>query len=83
MKKTVVLMTVVVLVSASAAFGAGNTIPPQPAYPQGTYQTQPSYQTPPGYAAPPVVYASPPAGYYAPPQWCIMHRLRFIMPLRQ
>ena len=66
MKKTVAILTAIVLASAGAAFAAGNTLPP-PAYPQATYQPQPAYQLPAAYAAAPVVYAPAPVVYYTPP----------------
>ena len=66
MKKIVLLLTIVVLASAGGAFGQGNTLPPQPAYPQGNYPVQPQYQPATAYAPPPIAYAAPPA-YYAPP----------------
>jgi hypothetical protein len=68
MKKTGVLLTIIVLASAGAAFAAGNTLPP-PAYPQKTYQPPVAYAPQPAvYAPAPVVYYTPPpVVYYTPP----------------
>lgn len=65
MKKTAVLLSIVVLTSVNAASAGVTTLPP-PAYPQGTYQQQPVYQQAPVYA-PPVAYAPAPVVYYTTP----------------
>ena len=83
MKKTVVLLTIAVLVSAGAAFGAGNTMPRRRFIPRVHIRHNHRIRHLQGMRPRRWFILLRQLGIMLLPQWCIMHRLRFIMSLRQ